>query len=148
MMKTRILVCVILSALIMTAREASAQENKKAVPLAKKERVSNTYELRVMKVDSAADFLWFKREAEIRVKEYQEKITELKKNGPKQGKDIKEKFDRKILTLEKRNYDLRVRIEGSDTLVSGKWMPFKREFTHDMDELGVALRDMDQRSAR
>lgn len=141
-MKARILTGVIAAAMFMAVIETHGQDNKKAVPLVKKERT------RVIRVDSAADFLWFKREAETRVKEYQEKIVELKKKGLKQGVDVKEKYDKKMLMLEKRNDDLRVRIEGSDTLRSGKWMTFKREFTHDMDELGVALRDLDQKNAK
>jgi hypothetical protein len=46
----------------------------------------------------------------------------------------------RIDALEQKNKDLRIRITTHDSTQSD-WDSFKREFNHDMDELGKALSD-------
>ena len=58
------------------------------------------------------------------------------------SKEVKEKYDKKVSALEQKNNDLKKKIEASNNTQSSKWSSFKREFNHDMDELGHAIKDI------
>jgi hypothetical protein len=74
--------------------------------------------------------------------ENDKKITELKAQKANDNKEIREKYDKQVMDLEKRNNDLKNKIKGSPTTKTDKWASFKREFTHDMNELGRAFKDI------
>ena len=50
-------------------------------------------------------------------------------------------YAKNIENLEERNRDLKTRIGAYETNQSD-WESFKREFNHDMNEVGQALRDL------
>ena len=53
----------------------------------------------------------------------------------------------KIDDLERRNADLRTRLDGYETKRSN-WEEFKREYNHDMDELGNSFKDMGKNNVK
>ena len=85
----------------------------------------------------------FKKDAETKINENQKKIAELKAKKSSDDKEVKAKYDKKILALEKKNNELKKKIEGCTNTKTSKWSSFKREFNHDMDELGHAIKDID-----
>ena len=82
----------------------------------------------------------YKSEQEARIKVNEARIEELKVKMKNSGKVGDEVYSKKIEYLEKKNNELKSRINEYDRNQSG-WPAFKREFGHDMDELGRSLKD-------
>jgi len=140
-MKKTILRFTITGVIVATSLTSFGQENKKA----EKERknvAEAQKDLGEAKADSAADFKAFKKDAETKISENQKKIAELKAKKSSDDKKVKEKYDKNILALEKKNNELKKKIEGCTNTKTSKWSSFKREFNHDMDELGHAIKDI------
>ena len=140
-MKNKILTLAMTGAIAIVGLSATAQESKKAAD-ARKEVASAKKDLREAKIDSAADFQKFKKEAEGKIKENQMKITELKAKKSNDSKEVKAKYDKKVFALEKKNNELKSKIKKSSGTKTDMWTSFKREFTHDMEELGHAFKDL------
>ena len=107
-------------------------------------------ELQEVKADAHADAVkvaneeeWrvFKAETELKIKENEKRIAELRAKMKNSGKTFDAMYEKNIDTLEQRNKDLRNRMTGYESNQSD-WEAFKREFNHDMDELGQALKDL------
>jgi hypothetical protein len=133
-MKNQIIKVALTSIIAITSITAISQENKQAANARR--------DLKEAKTDSADDYNRFKKEAEITIKENDKKISELKAKKSDANKDIKAKYDKKVLALEQKNKSLKTKIEGSTKTKTEMWATFKREFNHDMEELGHAIRDI------
>ena len=59
----------------------------------------------------------------------------------KTGKVVDAVYAENIAVLEQKNRDMRARVDAYEKSQNG-WDSFKREFDHDMDELGQALKDL------
>lgn len=93
------------------------------------------------KKDSIAEYKKFKKDCDEKIANNQKKIAELKAKKSNDSKEVKEKYDKKVSDLEQKNEALRKKAAGYDANNSG-WASFKREFNHDMDEIGSALKDL------
>jgi Fic family protein len=87
------------------------------------------------------DYKALKLESESKIKDNEKRIDELKKMKKDSQKDINDAYLKSIDELEQKNNALKTKIDNYDTNQSG-WDSFKREFNHDMDELGQALKDI------
>ena len=83
--------------------------------------------------DSITAFQNFKEESEAKLESYQDTITSLK------GKIAKVKYEKKLAVIEQKNNDLKQKLEDFKYDGQGKWVTFKTEFNHNMDDLGDAL---------
>jgi len=140
-MKKTILTLAITGAIVTASLTAFAQQDKEAAA-ARKEVAEAKKELKEAKKDSAADYQKFKKEAEDKISQNKMKIAELKKKQSKDNKETKETYDKKVMSLEQKNNELKKKIDGSATTQTSAWSSFKREFNHDMDELGHAIKDI------
>jgi hypothetical protein len=131
-MKNRILAFAITGVIAMISLSATAQQSKKATKARK--------ELASAKIDSAADFHKFKKESEIKIKENQTKIAELKARKSNDTKDIREKYDKKVAALEVQNNEMKKKIKNADDTKTSMWVSFKVGFNHDMQELEAAIK--------
>ena len=87
------------------------------------------------------EWLAFKGEAEIRIAVNDKSIAEYKvKMTTSDGKQ-RAKYDMRIDALEQRNKALKAKLEIYPDSGKNTWEQFKSEFSHDMDELGSALKD-------
>ena len=77
----------------------------------------------------------------LKIKENEVRIAELKVKMKKPGKILDPLYEKKIEMLEQKNIDLKAKMEAYEKNQSD-WESFKREFNHDMDELGSALKDL------
>lgn len=125
----------------MTSLSAVAQESKKAAN-ARKELASAKKDLKEAKIDSAADFQKFKKESEIRISENQTKIAELKAKKSDDTKEIKKKYDEKVVALEAKNEALRTKIKNADGTKTSMWTSFKYGFNHEMQDLEAAIKSI------
>ena len=93
------------------------------------------------KVASEAEWKAFKGESELKIRNNEIKIADLKMKMKKSGKKLDAIYEKRIDTLEDQNKDLEKRVDNYENNRSD-WAAFKREFNHDMDELGAALKDL------
>lgn len=133
-MKKQILKTAFTTVIALTSITASAQENKQAANARK--------ELHEAKIDSAEDFNRFKKQAEETINDNKQKIKVLKSKKSDANKEEKENYDKKVKALEEKNENLKSKINGSSKTTTEKWSAFKREFNHDIEELGRAIRDI------
>jgi hypothetical protein len=107
------------------------------------------HELADVKKDIIADSLeavkteeWriFRNEADARIRSNDIQIAALKKKMEKPGNKMDADYPQSILDLEKKNKDLQDRMNAYEKNQSD-WESFKREYNHDMEELGEALKD-------
>lgn len=89
----------------------------------------------------AQEWAEFKLETEKKIESNEARITSLKKANQRTGKTFDEIYEKRIEALEQKNKDLKSRIDGYDKS-KADWESFKREWNHDMDELGKALKDI------
>jgi DNA repair ATPase RecN len=90
---------------------------------------------------TAEEWAAFKSDSEVKIKANEVRIAELNAKLNKPGETFDELYSKKIANLEQQNKDMRARLfayEKSQT----NWETFKREFNHDMDELGQAFKDL------
>jgi hypothetical protein len=140
-MKKSILNFVIVGVIAVSTTTAFGQENKKAKEARTDIKEAKT-ELRLAKKDSVADYDAFKKDAELRISINKKSIAELKTKRANDTKDNKAIYDRKVAALEQRNNDLQNRIDKAEMTETSKWASFKREFNHDMKELGHSIKDL------
>lgn len=140
-MKNKILTLAITGVIAMGVLSVSAQENKKAAK-ARKEVSEAKKDLKEAKIDSAADFHKFTKEAELKISNNHKKIAELKAKRTNDTKELRKKYDKKVLALEKNNNELNERIKRSNSTKTITWASFKRSFNHDMEALEAAIRNL------
>ncbi len=92
------------------------------------------------KAAKAEEWKVFKSETEVKIENNKTRIAELRDKMKKSGKTMDKVYAANIDLLEERNKKLKERLDAYETSQSD-WEAFKREFNHDMDELGQALKD-------
>lgn len=89
----------------------------------------------------AVEWQKFRTDTEAKIKANEVRIVELREKKKTSGQKLDVVYTQRIDTLEQRNIGMRTWMndyENSNT----DWALFKREFNHDMDELGKALKDL------
>jgi hypothetical protein len=90
---------------------------------------------------TAEEWQQFKEDTNAKIEENNAKIAELKLKIKKTGKDIDKTYQKNIDAMEQKNKELKVKMESYKNDVNSDWKSFKREFNHDIDELGQSLKD-------
>jgi uncharacterized membrane-anchored protein YhcB (DUF1043 family) len=91
------------------------------------------------KLDSISDYQEFRKESEERMARNAEMI-ESYKQGMKSGKrKIKEQDRRMMAELEETNEMMKMKLNSFKSESKEEWDTFKKEYTHDMDNLGTAI---------
>jgi predicted RNase H-like nuclease (RuvC/YqgF family) len=123
-----------------TKEEQDAKEN---VQEAKEDVQEAKEDLAVARRQAnAEEWQNFKDEVNVVIEKNDAKIAELKKEMKKTGKAANTEYDRKVDTLQKKNKELKLKLESYKNDADSDWQSFKREFNHDMDELGKAFNDL------
>lgn len=146
-MKKANLSITILIVMVITSASVFGQENKKAEN-ARKDIKEAKQDLREAKIDSAEDYQKFRKDAEMTIKANDQKIMELKEKKSSENKEMNEEYNKKVQALEMKNNSLKRKLETSSTTKSSGWASFKREFNHDMNELGHAFKDIGVNNAK
>jgi chromosome segregation ATPase len=136
----------ILSVAVFTACQSSSEKvdnAKENVEEAKEELEDVRQEVNAdaVKVANAAEWQAFKNESEEMIRKNEIRITELKVKMKKPGTTFDAAYAKNIEVLEQKNKNLKTRIGDYENNQSD-WEAFKREFNHDMEELGKALQDL------
>jgi len=116
-----------------TPKEEAAQENLQDAKQELKE---------AQKEATAEEWIAFKTETDMKIQKNEIRIAELKVKIKKQGKAFDALYQKKVDQLEQKNSDLKSRMAEYEKTTHSNWESFKREFNHDMDELGQAFTDL------
>lgn len=109
-------------------------------------------DLNEAKDEYAKEWEEFRTESDNRFKEYDNDLVTYKERM-KTDKKFKEQNEKTILELETRNNEYRVKRDNfeKDNATAKdrtKWEEFKREFNHDMDELGASIKGLGQNNSK
>lgn len=93
------------------------------------------------KAATAEEWEAFKIESEEKIRINELSIADFKDRMKTSESQFDALYVEKIDKLEKQNKNLKARIENYEKR-NNNWASFKSEFNHDMDELGIALKDI------
>jgi hypothetical protein len=94
------------------------------------------------KAVSAEEWKAFRKDTDSVINKNKIRIAVLKLNLKQTGKTVDAKYNKNIDVLEQKNKDLKTKMDTYKNDASNDWESFKREFNHDMNELGNALKDL------
>jgi len=94
-----------------------------------------------IKAANSEEWQLFRAESEKAIRTNEAMIAELKVQKTGASKNLDAVYTKDIATLEEKNKALQNKIDSYDKNRSD-WEAFKREFNHDMEELGRALKDL------
>ena len=92
-------------------------------------------------VATAEQWEAFRNESDLKIKANEVRINELTVKMKRPGEIFDAIYEKKITNLELQNREMRSRLVAYETSQSN-WETFKREFNHDMDAIGQALKDL------
>ena len=140
------LVVIFIPGLIFTGCKSptqKAEDAKENVQDARDDLKDAKQEANTTAVKAANDEEWkaFKIDADAKIKQNELSISELKIKLKKPGKGLNEADKERIDALEKRNDDLKSRLNGYESNKTD-WVSFKRDFINDNEGLGNAFNDL------
>lgn len=91
---------------------------------------------------NAEEWQNFKDEMNAAIEKNDARIEELKQKIKNTGKAADAAYYKKIDALKEKNEQLKIKMDTYKNDADSDWQSFKREFNHDMDELGNALKDI------
>ena len=137
-MKNTILFLTFLSALGLTSCNTPAEK----VALAQDNVDKANKDLKDANEEYIADIVRYRKETADRIAENERSISAFNARIENEKQDVKADYKKKIAALEKKNSDMKKKMD--DYKIEGKdnWNKFKTEFSHDMDEMGQAFKDL------
>jgi peptidoglycan hydrolase CwlO-like protein len=91
---------------------------------------------------TAEEWQAFKDSTNAKIDENNAKIEVLKADIKKKGNAADESIQKNINEIKEKNEDFKVRITSYKNDTNSDWNSFKREFNHDMDDLGRSLNNL------
>ncbi len=95
----------------------------------------------MVKTANEEEWRLFKNETELKIKDTENQIAQLKAKMKSSGRTMDAVYSKQIENLEVKIVNMKERVSSYEKTQSD-WESFKREFNHDMDELGKALNDL------
>jgi hypothetical protein len=150
-MKTYIIKTILATSIIglfMTSCNNSPTAKEEDVQEATQDLIDAEADLEQAENDSISDFNTFKESIQIKLAENQNVIDDLKLKITSKGKVERDIDEVEINKLEKRNTDLRLKIENYEQGPAQKWELFKVDFNNELDNLGQSISDMADRNKK
>lgn len=82
----------------------------------------------------------YRIKAAEQIEENEKSVLEFNKIIANQKSDAKAKYEKKIAELNRKNSDMKKKIDDFRTDNKNHWEAFRKEFSHDMEELGNAFK--------
>ena len=124
-----------------TAKEEDVQE-------ATQDLIDAEADLEQAEYDSISDFNTFKESIQLKLVENQNVIDDLKLKITSKGKVERDIDEVEINKLEKRNTDLKLKIENYEQGPEQKWALFKVDFNNELDDLGKSISNIADRNKK
>ncbi|NQU34537.1 MAG: hypothetical protein HQ521_15000 [Bacteroidetes bacterium] len=90
----------------------------------------------------------FKTELDQKISIYDKNIAALNTKLVSQKKDKKAPYEKALTELELKSKQLKKKLQEYKEEGIDSWTSFKKEFKHDMDELGVAINDLTKNNVK
>lgn len=123
-----------------TKEEIEAKENVQEAEADVQEAKEDLSEAR--RQANADEWQSFKDDMNVVIDKNDARIAELKLEMKKTGKEADADYKRKVEALNEKNAELKEKMKTYKNDANSDWQSFKREFNHDMDELGNAFKDL------
>jgi peptidoglycan hydrolase CwlO-like protein len=137
-MKKSILVLAVSSAILLTNCKNSAEKVENA-----QENVNDANkDLNKAEEDYQREIEDYRRETANEISENERKIEELRARADQEKKEVRADYNKKVDELQERNTRMKTRMDEYKADNREGWQNFKKEWRHDMDELGQAFRDI------
>jgi hypothetical protein len=130
------------AAIIMVGIIYSCDSPTKKVEKAQENLSNAEMELDQAQKDSIQDFENFKLESEIRISDNERVIAAYRQRMLNEKNKFKVEDQKRIDEIEQRNINMRKKIAEYKAEGKDKWISFKQEFNHDMDDLGSAIKNL------
>jgi len=130
------------SALIAGAIFTSCNSPAKKVENAENEVKEANKELNKANEEYLADIESYRKETADKIAANDRSIAEFNARIKSQKKAAKADYKKKIAALEQKNSDMKKKIDGYKAEGKENWEKFKAEFSHDMEEIGKAFKDL------
>lgn len=150
-MKTYILKTVFTVSVIgffMTSCNNSPTDKEEDVREATEDLIDAKADLNEAQYDSINDFNAYKESIQLKLDANQAVIRDLKLKINSKGKVDRDIDEVEINKLEKRNSDLKLKIENYEQGPEQKWELFKVDFNNEMDDLGESISSMANRNMK
>ena len=134
-------VMIFLTGILLFFYGCNSSNTKESVKQETKTETTDLQKVETTRVATAEEWQAFKNDAEQRLVVNEQKIADLKKQLKKPGKLFDKMYENRIAKLEDQNRTLRMKINAYEKEQTD-WEVFKREFNHDMDELGKAINNV------
>lgn len=145
-MKTKILITAMLGLIGSISLNSCKESSERKVENAEEEVMEAKEELQEAKDDAAVEWEQFKMEADKTITDNDMEIKEFRLRMDQSGDGYRTRHQKTVDELEGKNREMKARIEvqSKSEERKEKWAEFKREFNHDMDELGAAIKNLDE----
>ena len=150
-MKTYIIKMILTTTIIglfMTSCNNSPTAKEEDVKEATQDLIDAEADLNKAEYDSISDFNTFKESIQLKLVENQNVIDDLKLKITSKGKVERDIDEVEINKLEKRNTELKLKIENYEQGPAQKWELFKVDFNNEMDNLGKSISEMADRNKK
>ena len=98
--------------------------------------------------DADNDFQKFRNESNEEINSNDARIANLRIEIKDEKRTAREGDEKKIADLEKRNHELKEKLDAYHDDGKSDWREFKTEFKHDLDGLGKAFKDITVRNTK
>lgn len=88
------------------------------------------------------DLINYRKETELKIAENEKMAADFRISITNQKKKAKTASEAKLAELEKKNEEMKSKLEGYQSDSKDNWQAFKTEFNRDMNELGKAFKDL------
>lgn len=98
--------------------------------------------LEVANQEQIAELAAYRRETNAKIVANNESIAAFNARIDSEKEEAREAYKKKVSDLEKKNTDMKKRLDEYKAEGKEGWENFKAEFNHDMDEIGNAMKDL------
>jgi tRNA G10 N-methylase Trm11 len=130
--------CTFIAGIIFTSCNTPAEK----VENAQENVVQANKDLDQANMEYIADIENYRVETANRIAANEQAIAEFNARMEHEKKAVRAEHKKKIAELEQKNRDMKKKLEDYKAEGKEKWEIFKTEFSHDMDELGKAFKDL------
>lgn len=95
-----------------------------------------------------ADIENYRKETADKIAANEKSVADFNERIETEKKETRAEYKKKIAELNKKNSDMKKRMDDYKADGKGKWEIFKAEFSHDMDGLGKAFKDLTTKNVK
>lgn len=128
----------------------SCKSGSEKVEDAKENIAEEQKDVEKAKMEYVEEYEKFRADQDLRMTENEKQIADLKAKSAELKKEARADYDKRVADLETRNAELKAKLRDyqHDENDNTKWESFKREFNHDMEEIGNAFKDLGKNNSK